>query len=351
MLKLFRRTKKGNYFLRGTIAGKSVYESTGVNGYAAANTIRQRRETELMHRHTAGTGAALTFAEAALTYLSTGGEGRFLANILQHFGVDTLLADIDNAALTRAAARLYPNARPATINRQLITPVSAVVTMAANEGHTQQRKFRRHKDDKPRTRWLSPEEFERLIDNASDHLRPILACLVGGGFRTSEALGIEAQYYHPATGEIWLPDVKNNHPRMIRLPARSIDMMQGAQMPDVGPIFLTPKGKPYRLRKNSGGQISVAFNKARAAANLGEEVTPHTLRHTWATWYYAATRDFGGLLDIGGWQKSDMAQRYRKIAPADLPDRLQAHGWDFTALDRRTGTAPKTATPKLHSVK
>jgi len=74
-------------------------------------------------------------------------------------------------------------------------------------------------------------------------------------------------------------------------------------------------------------------------AGLGADVTPHVLRHTWATWFYSQTRDFGGLLDLGGWRKADMAQRYRKIAPADLPARLMAHGWDYT----QTGAGPAYA--------
>lgn len=72
---------------------------------------------------------------------------------------------------------------------------------------------------------------------------------------------------------------------------------------------------------------------------MGDDVTPHVLRHTWATWFYAQTRDFGTLTDQGGWSKADMANRYRKLAPDDLSERLLKHGWDFRAYlpkDRRT---------------
>lgn len=59
-------------------------------------------------------------------------------------------------------------------------------------------------------------------------------------------------------------------------------------------------------------------------------MTPHTLRHTWATWHYAMNRDTLELMQLGGWRRPDMALRYAKLAPADLADRLFAHGWDFT---------------------
>jgi integrase len=75
--------------------------------------------------------------------------------------------------------------------------------------------------------------------------------------------------------------------------------------------------------------MAEAFGKVREAAGLGEDIVPYTLRHTWATWFYARTKDFGRLLDLGGWNKADTANRYRKAAPADLGNRLLEHGWDF----------------------
>lgn len=340
MLKLFRRKAGGPYYIRGTVQGQRIYESTGCLQRAPAEAIRNRRETELISRAAYGKAATLTFAEAALTYLDAGGESKFLGRIIQHLGPDTLLSDIDNAAINKAAAALYPTAANATINRQLITPISAVVNMAASEGLATPRKFKRRKGDTQRTRWATPEEFEAILANAAPHLAPILACLVGSGMRTSEALTTQAAFWYPATGEIWVPDPKNGRPRMVRLPGRSADILRAADLPDRGPIFRTPKGAPYVVTGESAGQIKGAFDRACQAAGVAG-VTPHTLRHTWATWYHAATKDFGGLLDLGGWQKADMAQRYRKIAPADLPGRLLDHGWDFT----RQGAAETQARP------
>jgi integrase len=185
-----------------------------------------------------------------------------------------------------------------------------------------------------------------LIAAADPHILPAIGFMLGGGCRSSEALGAQITNFYPATAELWLPDTKNGRPRMVQLPARARDLVIGDGLPDTGPICRTPRGRPYVLRTNGGGQIAGAFKKACIAADLDPaRITPHILRHTWATWFYAQTKDFGGLLDIGGWQKSDMAQRYRKIAPADLATRLHAHGWDFSAL----GEMAKAATPKAET--
>lgn len=347
MLKLYRRKPTGPYYLRGTIAGVSIYESTGTDQKPGADLIRIKRETEIFERHVLGKAATITFAQAALTYLEAGGEARFLGKILEHIGPATKLSDIDTAAINKAANAIFPDCAPATINRQLITPISAVINMAANDGLTDYRKFKRRKTPKFRTRWLTPEEAERLLRAASPHLKPILYCLLGTGARTAEALSIEAQFFYPNTGEIWLPNVKNDHPRMIQLPPRALTAMIKSDLPQDGPIFLTPKGKPYIMRTNGGGQIAGAMRKACESADLGPDVTPHTLRHTWATWYYSATRDFGGLMDLGGWQRAEMAQGYRKIAPADLAVRLAHHGWQFGQQ-----RAPfESTTPRLYQVK
>lgn len=86
----------------------------------------------------------------------------------------------------------------------------------------------------------------------------------------------------------------------------------------------------------------MAFNRAREAAGLGEDVTPHALRHTWATWFYAAHKDLPALMANGGWVSVTMAMRYTKLAPADLPAQLEAHGWRF-----ETGS---NAGRRLHAV-
>ncbi|MCA0851216.1 tyrosine-type recombinase/integrase [Salipiger thiooxidans] len=350
-LKKYRRSPGGNYYLRGTVAGRSIHESTGTRDAARADAIRIRREAELLDRHAYGKAATLTFTEAALTYMQSGGEARYLGPILRHFGPDKLLSEIDNAEILKAEAALYPNAAAATVQRQLITPISAVVNMAAEDGLTSPRKFKRRKGDRIRTRWLTPEEAERLIEAAAElhpHIVPAIGIMLGGGTRAGEALTLEMRHFYPATGEAWIKEAKNGEPRMIRLPSRALDMVRSRPLPDAGVICLTPKGKPYVVGAGSGGQIAAAFGDAVEQAGLDrKEVTPHVLRHTWATWFYAQTHDFGGLLDFGGWKKADMAQRYRKIAPADLADRLRAHGWNFSQLGPMAGASEqKPAAPK-----
>ena len=203
--------------------------------------------------------------------------------------------------------------------------------LAADEELATPRRFKRRREPQGRLRWITPEEAERLLAAAEPRVRTLIAFLLGSGCRPIEAFDLEVDDLHLATGEAWIWRSKTEAQRMVELPRRSVIALEELER-DVGAVFLTPKGQPYQTRTGSGGQAQTAFNAARDAAGLGRDVTPYTLRHTWATWFYAATRDFGKLLDLGGWAKADTANIYRKVAPADLADRLLAHRWDF---DRR----------------
>ncbi len=258
------------------------------------------------------------FYLAAKAYSDAGHESRFLPRLMLHFGQHTCIEDIGEVEIAAAGMAIYPHAKTETIRRQVRVPIQAVINFATG-------RRRQPRADTPRTRWLTPEEAEHLLACAG-RAGPMIAFLLGTGCRTGEMFALERAEINDATRQAWIADPKNGEGRWVQIAARAWGMFD---LPDVGAVFRTPKGLPYKIRVRGGGQMATAFNKARDLAGLGEDVTPHVLRHTWATWYYAQTRDFGGLMDLGGWKKADMANRYRKLAPADLADRLHAHGWEF----------------------
>lgn len=357
-LKLIQRGKV--WHLQGTVAGQRIRESTGLVQRAQAEVARVRRETELIERQIYGSAATRTFAEAALAYLETGGEARFLGPILDHFGATTRVVDIKQSDIDRCAKSIYPGGAPGTINRQIITPISAVLRLHYQSEGKSPPVLRRRREPKGRIRWLSPEEAERLIEAAAAltlprHSAPEpytlakIAFLLGTGCRTGECFAADVAHFHASAGQWWIPGLAPgagktaSAARMVRLPARARALM--GDLPADGAAFRTPYGKPIQPGMGSGGQMAAAFGRARAAAGLGADVTPHVLRHTWATWFYAQTRDFGALMDQGGWSGANTANRYRKIAPDDLGQRLLDHGWDFRIGTDLTQDRAETAAP------
>ncbi|MFW8636684.1 tyrosine-type recombinase/integrase [Cribrihabitans pelagius] len=340
-LKLRRKPGSLNWYIRGTVAGIHVDRSTQTSNRKAAEAIRIRTEAQILQRAALGKKATATFEEAVVNYLMADGEERFLDPLLRHFA-GKKLSEIDNAAINAAAQKLYPKAAPATINRQLITPISAILNMAAEDKLCDPIRLRRRKVDTKVTRWLTPEEFEAFAAELPPHLIRIIGFMIGSGARVRETLSLQASTFYQGTRQAYLVDTKSGHPRMVEFPERARQMICTKDLPEKGELFLTSRGKPYELRDNTGGQIKTAFNKARHRAGLEgngpRKVTPHTIRHTWATWFYSQTQDFGKLLDLGGWADADTANIYRKMAPEDLPERLLQHGWDF-----RRGHQPHTS--------
>lgn len=71
-----------NWYIRGTVRGCAVDESTGVSDRKKAEEIRIKREAEILERSIHGHAVSRTFAEAAIDYMTHGGERKHLDPIL-----------------------------------------------------------------------------------------------------------------------------------------------------------------------------------------------------------------------------------------------------------------------------
>ena len=178
------------YYLRGTIRGRRVDESTGTSDAKAAEAIRIKRESEELDRSIHGDAISRTFAEAALSYMEMGGERTHLAPILKMIGRDRL-AQVGQHRMDEVARKLQPQGSNATRNRQVYTPISAVLHHAAGKGWCAKPVIARPKQPAGRVRWITHEEAERLIAAAAPHIRPLVVFLLGTGARVSEALYLE----------------------------------------------------------------------------------------------------------------------------------------------------------------
>src|SRR5262249_21325619 len=158
---------------------------------ARAEEIRAQREAEIITQSVFGRAATATFAEACHSYLKTGGrdgnggDGRFMTAALDHFGTAPL-AKIGLAEIEAFAIKVYPRASAATRDRQAFTPVVAVLRHAAKRQMCTMPIIERPKHKRPVPRWISLKDANRLIDAASDHMRPLIIFLLYTGARAGE---------------------------------------------------------------------------------------------------------------------------------------------------------------------
>lgn len=324
MLKLTKRRGSPYFYLRGTVRGINVYESTGVSlaNRKIATELKARRETELLEESIHGKRAVATFADAAESYIAAGGDGRFIQPIIEHFGA-TRLAQIGQHEVDEAARKLYPAHKPSTINRQAYTPICAVLSHAAKRGWRERLVLERPKQDAQRERWLTYEEANRLIDAASPHLRPLIVFLLYTGARVGEALWLDWRDVALDRRHVQFINTKNGTSRGVPLHPRVIGELRRMKH-SAGYVFLKANGKPYRLLSSdnptdvsAGDRIKKGFQGAAKRAGL-TDFHPHDCRHTWATWHYQANRDLGALQKLGGWKTLSMVMRYAHTNVAEL---------------------------------
>ena len=213
----------------------------------------------MFERDIFGAKAVATFAEGVNLYLDKGKDGRFLLKLVNEIG-HMRLHDIDHTTILNLSKKLYPDAKPATINRQLITPIGAVIRASHKVGLCDLKVFEKLSVGKGRLRWLQPYEAEKLLEatQGMGHLQHIIYNLLGSGMRTGEALSLTPKDIHLDSGEAFLPYTKNGHARMVEYPRKTIAALSTLNTLDYPetPLFRTPKGMPYIIRANGGGANS-----------------------------------------------------------------------------------------------
>ena len=205
------------YYGRGTYLGIFVNRSTRALRPAIAKRVIKEWELDI-ERGRFETKGGPTFMSAAVAYMKAGGDRRPIAKLIAHFG-DKLLADIRQTEIDAAAAILFPTHSAATRNREVYSPLSAVLKQANVDF-----RIRRPKGSRGRelAGWLWPEEAERLI-GAAYHIDPEfgLMCLflLYTGLRLTEGtVRFTCDRLRLAESYAFIPKTKNGKPRPVMLP-------------------------------------------------------------------------------------------------------------------------------------
>ena len=325
-LKVVVRHGSPYLYLRGSVRGLRIDESTGTADEAAADAIRIKREAELLERSIHGDAVSRTFGEAALSYIQLGGEGVHLAPLIKLLGTKRL-GQVGQDEIDGAARKLLPGRAPSTLNRQVYTPAAAVLHHAARKKWCSKPVIARPKQPKGRVRWITYDEADRLIAAAAPHMRPLVVFLLSTGARLSEALYLDWRDVDLSRAHVTFKDTKNGESRGVPMHPRAVAALASVEWKREGAVFRRPAGKikktgriwlPYEDRGGvGGGQVKTAWAGMCRRAGISD-FTPHDCRHTWATWHYAANKDLQALMELGGWKSPDMVFRYAHVNVSHL---------------------------------
>ncbi len=196
------------------------------------------------------------------------------------------------------------------------------------------------KEARPRTRFLTRGEYDALLAQAADHVRPAVVLAVETGLRKEELFGLTLAAIDLARREIVLDRTKSGAPRRVPLSDAAITTIRGV---------LAAKDRPrnaIHLFANPDGGRFGDFKKGFAAACRRARITGlrwHDLRHTFSSWFVQAGGDLYHLSRILGHSTVQMTARYGHLRTHDLhvaleraaQNRPQAHL--IGEADRPTG--------------
>lgn len=288
------------YFrLRGTYLRVYIDRSTGSTDrrVAAQALAAIKREIE---RGSVSEKSGPRFDEAMKAYLDNGGDPRFLAPLLEYWK-DTRLADIDQLAIAGCAAALYPNGSPATKNRQVYTPISAIRRAAGIDATLARPKGARGAQ---RVHWLRPEQALALLpacEAVGQRFGALCTYLLYTGSRLSEGLALDWRYVDLQAGTAYAPDTKNGEPRLVHLPPVVVTAL--ASLPGrAGPVFGYAKsGYLYKLLRKA---------EALSGVYIPDGISFHIFRHTYGAWMKRAGAD---LVGTGAWKSKQAAGVYEHL--------------------------------------
>lgn len=132
------------------------------------------------------------------------------------------------------------------------------------------------------------------------------------GARLSEALYLDWRDVNLKHRAVTFWDTKNGESRTVPLHERVFLTLANLVHRD-GAVFRTQHGQPYARRRMGGGQVATAWRGACRRAGL-EGITPHTLRHTFASWLVMAGTPLRTVADLLGHKSLSMVMRYAHLS-------------------------------------
>lgn len=306
-----RKGRSKNWRIRGTYLGAYVDESTGTHKKSVAEAHLKQRERDI-ESGLVGRRAEPTFADAALIYLKScpDGELKYVKRLLEYFE-ELPLRQMNQTVIDDCVGALYAGRKPATINRNCLVPLAAVMHRAAERDLCAWIRVKKLREPKGRDRWISPEEAELLIGQCQQKLRPLVVFLLATGCRLGEAIGLDWRDVNLKARTATFVNTKNGETYSVALHVAAFQEL-ASQPHREGAVF------GYRDR----WAVRRHFKDACGRAGI-ENFTPHGCRHTFATWHRQAGVDLRKLMDLGRWKDHKSVMRYAHVSVEEQREAIE----------------------------
>jgi integrase len=320
----------GRFSIQLRIDGQKIHRTIGRESEGAtrgdAEAVIERLKTEARQgrlKLPKGRKLEMSFREAADKYITalkqTEGKSidrkelKFKLHLNPFFGSKPFgglsTFDIDRYKAERKAR----GAKPATINQELAI-LSHLYSRAKAWGWINDRPFelKKYREDEGRTRYLTPKECGKLLDEAkkiNEQLYLFVKIGLSTGMRVSEITAMRLSDILFSQKIIYIPLAKagsREQPMTDELALYLKDYIANHCKPGQEWLF------PYK-RSKTGHRLNFRKEYRQAVENAGldpAEVVRHTMRHTAVSLLVQAGVDIPTVMNISGHKTQKMVMRY-----------------------------------------
>ena len=326
MASLYKRNGSGIWWVRFQLNGLRIQRSSSTSKKAQALRFLAKAMEEERQRQEQGFKRVRfgvlceEYGRQHLPLLRAKTRANYVGHIevLKAHFADRYIDEVRKAHVAELVAHQKRSGlQPATIRRYLAT-LSSVFSFAERSGWLAQNpliRFDRRSlpEATPRTRFLSHDEYRRLLAAAGPHLRPIIETAVATGMRLEELLSLKWEHVDLERREVRLIVTKSKQPRVIPLSDRAVAIIAAAaRSAQASPYVFTNPASGSRFKT-----VKRAFRTACRRAGV-QDMRFHDLRHTFASWAVQSGADLYRLSRILGHTTLQMTARYAHLATEHL---------------------------------
>ncbi|HKJ06784.1 MAG TPA: tyrosine-type recombinase/integrase [Flavobacteriaceae bacterium] len=240
----------------------------------------------------------------------------FIADLLNYLG-EKDLATIKNKDVELFIEDVFvPNNMSISSQRQLISAIKLFKTFYP-ECKIEEVKLQRPKKSRILPTVLSKEEIILLLKCTPNiKHRAILGMIYSAGLRISELINLKLAHIDLNRRQVLVKNSKGRKDRMVILAESFIPLLLNyvnSYNPQIYFVEGVKKGEKY-----SAESVRAFLKKAVAKAKIRKRVTPHTLRHSYATHLLESGIDIRYIQELLGHAKPETTMIYTHVSKKDL---------------------------------
>jgi integrase/recombinase XerC len=232
----------------------------------------------------------------------------------------TDLAKVDGRLVRRFLAGLHQRRLERSSVARKLSAIRSYFRFMVRRGRAERNAAR--EVDSPRlprklASFLPIDETHVLLDGPipSARDRALLELLYGSGLRVSEAVGLDLEDVDRDRRTLRVLG-KGRRERVVpfgEAAASALDQYLGERRESPGPLFRNVRGRRLGVRS-----VQTIVRRHARASGLTRRVSPHTLRHTFATHMLDAGADLRVIQDLLGHRRLSTTQRYTHVSGDQL---------------------------------